>query len=124
MPVVDSEYPAKATGREIFWREDCLNINSRLCFVDVHSTVSPKGEARIRRTEDKAMASFSAYCPHCEKTVTTNTMLAGSQLKAALKSDGKIQVIHVSDVGDHVWNLIAEEKENLQKRIIDGTVAA
>ena len=70
------------------------------------------------------MASFSAYCPYCEKTVTTNTMLAGNQLRAALKSDGKIKVIHVSDVGDHTWNLIAEEKENLQKRIADGVVEA
>jgi hypothetical protein len=70
------------------------------------------------------MASFSAYCPYCEKTVAANTMLAGSQLKVALRADGKIQVMQVSDVGDHKWNLIPEEKENLQKGITDGTVLA
>jgi hypothetical protein len=68
------------------------------------------------------MASFQAYCPQCEKKVTTHTMLAGSELKAALDSSAEIKVMHIADI-DHQWNLIMSEKENLRKRVTEGIVS-
>jgi hypothetical protein len=67
---------------------------------------------------------FQAYCPHCEQTVSTHTMLAGSELKFALDSKKDIQVIHTSDAGDHQWNLIDGEKENLCRQLASGLLSA
>lgn len=64
--------------------------------------------------------NFQAYCPHCEKKVSTLTMLAGSELKAALDSSGEVKVMHVAKGGDHQWNLNNNEKENLRKQIASG----
>jgi len=68
------------------------------------------------------MPSFVAYCPHCEKKVTASTVLAGSNLKAALDSNGEVGVVHLADGGDHQWNLVSNEKENLRNQIAAGTL--
>ena len=70
------------------------------------------------------MASFQAYCRHCEKKVSTHTMLAGDELKAALDSNGEVKVMHLADSGDHQWNLNSNEKDNLRKQVAAGIVSA
>lgn len=66
------------------------------------------------------MSNFQAYCPYCEKTVTTISVLRGDNLKAALDADGEVKVACFPR--DHQWNLIKSEKENLRKAIADGLV--
>lgn len=67
--------------------------------------------------------NFLAYCPHCEKKVSTLTMLAGRELKAALDSNGEVKVMHVAAGGDHLWNLNSNEKENLRNQVASGGVS-
>lgn len=64
--------------------------------------------------------NFLAYCPHCEKKVSTLTLLAGSELKAAVDSNGEVKVMHVATGGDHQWNLNSHEKENLRNQFASG----
>jgi len=59
---------------------------------------------------------FSAYCPFCEATVTAHTILEGSELTRALETNAVVEIMHVAD-GDHGWNLIRQEKDNLLKKI-------
>jgi hypothetical protein len=63
---------------------------------------------------------FLAYCPFCEKKVSVATTLGGDNLDRALACDDDVKVGHSSGIpteGDHSWNLIRQEKENLRKHI-------
>jgi chromosome condensin MukBEF ATPase and DNA-binding subunit MukB len=60
---------------------------------------------------------FQAYCPYCQRKVTTYTALAGNELKLALDSNGDVQVRHLTNARDHQWNLNNHEKENLRNKI-------
>jgi hypothetical protein len=66
---------------------------------------------------------FQAYCPYCQSKVTTNTALAGNELKVALDSNGDVQVGHLTNAGDHQWNLNNHEKENLRNKIAFGELS-
>ncbi len=66
--------------------------------------------------------SFRAYCPHCQAKVTAGTVLGRAELIAALDSRGEVNVMHVSNGGDHSWSLIKDEKENLRKAIVTGLI--
>ena len=66
---------------------------------------------------------FSIYCPYCESTVRAGTILVGKELKRALDSNGEIEVGHVTNAGDHRWNLIREEKEILRNRLVTGDLS-
>lgn len=68
---------------------------------------------------------FLAYCPFCESKVTAYTILEGDELKRALEANATIEVMHVATIssggevadGDHGWNLIGHESDNLLKKI-------
>jgi hypothetical protein len=64
--------------------------------------------------------TFHAYCPYCETKVGAVTLLGGDELKAALISDADIEVMHLSNNGDHQWKLIKQEKKNLRKTVSEG----
>jgi hypothetical protein len=57
--------------------------------------------------------NFTIYCPFCETKVTAYTFLGVDELKRALESNKEIQVGHLTDAGDHQWNLVDDEKESL-----------
>jgi len=61
--------------------------------------------------------SLRAYCPGCKKIVTALPLLENSELKPALDSNADIEVMHITAVGDHIWSLNNQEKENLRKII-------
>jgi hypothetical protein len=61
--------------------------------------------------------SLRAYCPGYKKIVTALPLLENSELKPALDSNADIEVMHITAVGDHIWNLNNQEKENLRKII-------
>jgi hypothetical protein len=44
-------------------------------------------------------------------------MLENSELKTALDSNADIEVMHITAVGDHIWSLNNQEKENLRNTI-------
>jgi len=49
--------------------------------------------------------------------VTALPLLENSELKPALDSNSDIQVMHITAVGDHIWSLNNQEKENLRNTI-------
>jgi len=61
--------------------------------------------------------SLRAYCPGCKKIVTALPLLENSELKPALDSNADIEVMHITAVGDHIWSLNNQEKENLRNTI-------
>jgi hypothetical protein len=61
--------------------------------------------------------SLRAYCPYCKKTVTALPVLDNSELKPALDNNADVRVMHIATVGDHVWSLNDQEKENLRNTI-------
>jgi len=66
--------------------------------------------------------TFQAYCFECQKKVTAGTMLDGDVLWQSLNSGADIEVMHITEKGDHRWKLNHYEKENLRKKRADGTV--
>ena len=64
--------------------------------------------------------TFQAFCPYCEKTVTTIPILDRDELKSALDRDREIHVMHPAETGDHEWRLNNYEKENLRNVIAKG----
>ena len=66
--------------------------------------------------------TLQSYCIDCEKKVTAITVLDGAKLWRALHSDADIEVMHVSQNGDHRWKLKTFEKENLRKRKSEGAI--
>ena len=49
--------------------------------------------------------------------VTALPLLDNSELKPALDSNADVRVMHIAPVGDHVWSLNDQEKENLRNTI-------
>jgi hypothetical protein len=66
------------------------------------------------------MATFQIYCPFCEKKVTAGPLLSGNKLQLALDLNADIEVMHISDNGDHRWNLVRNEKEILRNALAEG----
>jgi hypothetical protein len=72
---------------------------------------------------------FQYYCPYCEKTVSTHTLLAGNDLKLALNSEAQIELIHTPEVvekppaGDHRWYLNNNGKEKLRNQVASGALS-
>jgi hypothetical protein len=64
--------------------------------------------------------TFQAYCYVCEKTVHAGTILSDEDLWQALESGADVEVMHVSDKGDHLWKLNREERANLLKNKTGG----
>jgi hypothetical protein len=66
--------------------------------------------------------TFLAYCFECSKKVSVMTILSKEELWQALDGDADIEVMHISEKGDHLWKLNYCEKENLRKRKAEGSV--
>jgi hypothetical protein len=58
---------------------------------------------------------FRAYCPFCEQQVSATPMLDDEKVKGALHENGDVEVLHLSETGDHRWKLNRYEKVNLSK---------
>ena len=63
------------------------------------------------------MMSFRAYCFKCEKSVTVFPILGEDELRLALFTDAEIEVMHLSDEGDHRWKLNRHQKEHLRNLV-------
>jgi hypothetical protein len=70
------------------------------------------------------MATFDVLCPSCNTKVMAHTLLGGDELKAALKSDTPIKVMHppAGNGGDHSWTLGIEDRKRLAKQVAEGLV--
>jgi hypothetical protein len=64
--------------------------------------------------------SFLAYCFACERKVTAHTLLSADDVLAALNTGDDVEVMHVSDNGDHRWRLNWQEKGNLLQLLQKG----
>lgn len=62
--------------------------------------------------------SLETYCFRCDKSVKARTILGFDQILASVHSDEDVEVMHISDHGDHRWKLSAAEKEHLIDRIV------
>jgi hypothetical protein len=65
--------------------------------------------------------SFQAYCFACEKKVSAITILDKEGLWQALDHDADIEVMHISEKGDHRWKLNQYEKERLREIKAEGS---
>jgi hypothetical protein len=68
--------------------------------------------------------SFQAYCFKCEKSVTAFPILGGAELQEALSKYAEIEVMHLSDAGDHQWKLNKYEKEHLRNYLVESSASA
>lgn len=59
--------------------------------------------------------SFQARCPECENTVTTITVLGGSDLDRVLQNGSDVEVICFSQ--EHKWKLNDQDKANLRNEL-------
>jgi hypothetical protein len=68
--------------------------------------------------------SFQAYCFRCEKSVTAFPVLGGAELQQALSIDAEIEVMHLSDAGDHQWKLNKLEKSHLLNYLTESSASS
>jgi hypothetical protein len=63
-----------------------------------------------------------AFCPACKKRVTVLPILSEIEFWQALDNDQEIEVMHVSENGDHRWNVTNRDKRNLRNARARGSL--
>ncbi len=64
---------------------------------------------------------IQSHCFACEKTVHP-VNLSEDAFWSAIDDDGDVEVMHVSENGDHRWRLNRHEKENLRNARAKGLI--
>ncbi len=64
--------------------------------------------------------TFIAYCPACGKKVVAIPLQSREDLITALDNAIDVPVMHADTDGEHQWQLINSEKENLRKTFAEG----
>jgi hypothetical protein len=65
---------------------------------------------------------FRAYCFKCEKTVSAFPVSKDEEFWSAVAENADVEVIHLTNDGDHRWKLNNQEKENLRKTRAKGLI--
>jgi hypothetical protein len=60
---------------------------------------------------------FVVYCFRCEKKASAHTLLDAARLLLALANDDDVEVMHLSDNGEHRWKLNRQEKAKLLNHV-------
>jgi hypothetical protein len=63
-----------------------------------------------------------AHCNICNKTVSVSTLVNRNDVIEALKRGGEVKVMHNASVGDHIWGLSAQDRQNLKNTIDKGLI--
>jgi hypothetical protein len=54
-----------------------------------------------------------ALCPVCKRRLTVLPVLSEKKFWRALDNDEEIEVMHLSESGDHRWKLTDRDKQNV-----------
>jgi hypothetical protein len=54
-----------------------------------------------------------AFCPACKRRLTVFPVLSEKEFWQAVDNDQEIEVMHLSENGDHRWKLTNRDKQNL-----------
>jgi hypothetical protein len=74
------------------------------------------GFIRIKVVSSVGGISMQASCPICGKTVMVFPVFPEAEFWGAINLGKPVEVMHVSDEGDHIWILPEQARENLSKQ--------
>jgi hypothetical protein len=65
---------------------------------------------------------MQAFCSKCGKAVAVFPVFPEAEFWAAINLGKPVEVMHVSDDGDHTWILDEQVRENLRKEKTKGMI--